>query len=148
MTKQEFEQKATELLDKCSDAVLTSVSEDGYPRSCMLGVVARDSYYQMYFTTGTSGTKVRHFKNNPKASVCYVSGPDTVTLTGEVTFITELAEKKKYWQNWMSEHFPPEGAESEEFCVIKFTGKEATFWIEQNFLRDEPIKEIPNEDCE
>lgn len=139
MTKQEFEKKALELLGNCNDAVLTSVSEDGYPRSCMLGVVGRDSYYEIFFTTGSSGTKVRHFKNNPKASVCYVAGPDSVTLTGEVTIVSELAEKKRFWQDWMVEHFPEDGAESEEFCVLKFTGKEATFWIEHNFLRDEPV---------
>lgn len=133
-----FEKKALELLKKCKDITLTSVSEEGYPRTCYLARIAYDSYYEVYVSTGKDGTKVRHFTKNPKASVCYRVDGNSVTLSGDVSFVTDLKTKKRFWAPWMEKFFP-DGAESEEFCVLKFTGTEATFWINHEFLRDYKI---------
>ncbi len=139
MTKQEFEDKAFEMLKKCNDAVLTTVSEDGYPRSCVLGVIGRDSYKDIFFSTGLDGTKVRHLKTNPKASVCFFLAPDSVTLSGTAEVIDDLSEKERLWTEWMRPYFP-NGVKDENFALIKFTGKTATFFIDGDFIRDEPIE--------
>lgn len=132
-----LEEKALELLKNCNDAVLTTMGENGYPRSCMLGVIGFDDYKTIYFSTGY-GTKARHLKSNSKASVCYVVGPDSVTLSGDAEIIDDIDEKKRVWHDWMINIFP-KGAEDENYCLIKFTGKEATFWINQVFERDKQI---------
>lgn len=139
MTINEFEAKAFEMAKKCGECVLSSITEEGYPRSCMLSMLNPENYYTMYFSTGLDGVKTRQFRKNSKASVCYVVGNDSVTLVGDVDFVTDIETKKKCWSDWMFEYFPG-GPATEEFCVLRFVGKEATFWIEHEFLRDEPVK--------
>lgn len=133
-----FQEEAGKIIEKCNDAVLTSVGEDGYPRSCFMGIMGYDSFSEIYFSTGANGTKVRHFKQNAYASVTYKDGADSVTLVGEVEIITDPAMKQRFWGDWMLEHFP-KGVNDYNYCLLKFTGTEATYWINHEFLRDEPI---------
>lgn len=41
--------------------------------------------------------KVTHFENNPKASVCCFRGGDSVTLIGNVSFVTDRETLKNFW---------------------------------------------------
>lgn len=134
----DFHAKALKILENCKDAVLTSVSPEGYPRTCYLSILGHDGFNKIYFSTGESGTKVEHFKLNNKSSVCYRDGADSVTLSGTVKIITDRDIKEKMWQDWMINYFAG-GICDKEYCLLEFTGEEATFWIEYNFLRNEKL---------
>lgn len=135
----DFQSEALKLIAECGDCTLTSVSEDGFPRTCFMGIMGYDSFSEVYISTGYEGTKVRHFKANNKASLAYRKDGDSVTLVGTVEFITDRAQKERFWFDWMYDHFP-NGVDDENYCLIKFTGKVATYWIQNQFLRDDPIK--------
>lgn len=134
MNRAELEIKAEELVSSLSDAVLTSVNEEGYPRSCFLGIIGHDSPWVLYFSTGYTGVKTAHFRANPKASVAYadIAKNNGVTLVGTAEITEELSVKERLWRDWMYEYFP-DGAGDENFCLIRFTAKEVTYWIEKNF---------------
>lgn len=74
--------KAENLLSKCNVCTVASVSENGYPRICVLMPLRTIGIKEFWFSTGASGTKVRHFKNNRKSGVTFYDGGDSVTLTG------------------------------------------------------------------
>lgn len=128
----ELKEKAAKLLESCSEVAVSSVNENGYPRVCVMTKLKSVGFSEIYFSTGTSGTKTRHFKNNPKSSACYYKDIDSVTIVGEVEIIDDTKVKEELWQDWLIDHFPG-GTADPEYCVLKFIGKEATIWIDGIF---------------
>ena len=128
-----IEEKALKLLEQCQEFVLCSVDENGYPRACVVSKLKHEGYTTLCCATGMSGVKTRHFQKNPKASVCYHNEQDSVTLVGSVCLVTDAQERAGLWQDWMYPHFP-EGIDDPEYCPLRFTAKEATLWIEGEFV--------------
>ncbi len=131
----EIEAKAARLLDSVSVAALTSINENGYPRTCVMGKAGNDGFSDIYFITSKRSAlngKATHFERNPKASVCYFSGRDSVTLIGSIEFITDRPTRERIWSE---EHrrFFPKGLDDPRFRLLKFHTIEATFWIEGKF---------------
>lgn len=129
MNKPELIKQAEELLAKCHICSVASVSEEGYPRICMLAKLKSEGIKQLWFSTGSSGTKVRHFKSNGKAGVTFYDGGDSVTLTGTMEIIEDASVKQDLWKEWaefLRNHFA--GADDPEYAVVKFTAKEATIF--------------------
>ena len=125
--------KAEKLLRKCNVCSVASVSEDGYPRICILMPLKSNSIKEFWFSTGASGTKVRHFKCNNKAGVTFYYGGDSVTLTGDMEIIADKTIKDSIWQDFLEKHFPNGGKEDPEYCVLHFVAKQATIYVEEEF---------------
>ncbi|MBQ2666995.1 MAG: pyridoxamine 5'-phosphate oxidase family protein [Clostridia bacterium] len=131
----ELEAKANVLLEKCSVAALTSVNEKGYPRTCVLSIAKAEGFSDLYFVTSKRSPisgKAVHFENNPKASVCYFLGGDSVTLIGTVEFIEDRAVQEAVW-NETDRRFFKKGIDDPKFRLLHFHTIEATFWIEGKF---------------
>lgn len=116
-------------------ATLTSINEKGYPRTCVMGKAENDGFKDIYFITSKRSAlsgKATHFEHNPKASVCYFSERNSVTLIGNVEFITDRNKQERIWSE---EHRPffPKGLDDPKFRLLKFHTIEATFWIDGKF---------------
>lgn len=132
---QEIEQKATALIEKCSVATLTSITEKGYPRTCVLSIAKAEGFSDIYFITSKRSHingKATHFETNPKSSVCYYTEGDSVTLIGNVEFIEDKKLQESVW-NETDRKFFKNGIYDPKFRLIKFHTLEATFWIEGKF---------------
>lgn len=130
MNKLELIKQAEELLAKCHVCSVASVSEEGYPRICILAQLKSNGIKELLFSTGASGTKVRHFKSNDRAGVTFYDGGDSVTLTGTMEIIEDTSIKQDLWKEWakfLCNHFT--GADDSEYCVLKFHAKEATIYV-------------------
>lgn len=126
-------EKAAKLIDGCAEVTLASVSEDGYPRPCVVSRIQSDGLNSFHAATGMMGTKVRHFKQNPKAGANFWDGKDNgVVLTGDVTIVEDMAIKRALWQDWFINHFPG-GVEDPNYALLRFDGREATLWIDGEF---------------
>ena len=97
-----------------------------------------EGYSTIYFSTGYVSAKTRHFKENPKSSVCYYSGTDSVALIGNIEIIEDKTLKHEVWQDWLFDHFPG-GPDGEEYCLMKFTAIEASIWIDWEFV---PVQKL------
>lgn len=131
----EIENKATKLLDSVNVATLTSINENGYPRTCLLRKVKNEGFMDIYFISSKRSKlngKVTHFENNSKASVCYFSNSDSVTLIGNVDFINDRKLKEEIWDE-LDRRFFKNGIDDPKFRLLKFHTIEATFWIEGKF---------------
>ena len=131
----EIEAKAEKLWDNVSVAALTSINENGYPRTCVMGKAGNNGFREIYFITSKRSKlngKATHFEHNSKASVCYFLGHDSVTLIGNVEFVEDRATQERIWSE---EHrrFFPKGLDDPKFRLLKFHTIEATFWIEGKF---------------
>ncbi|MCL2675756.1 MAG: pyridoxamine 5'-phosphate oxidase family protein [Firmicutes bacterium] len=125
--------EAEELLGKCMELAVSSITEDGYPRICVLVKVRAEGCKTIYFATGTSSKKVAHYKANPKAGVTFYNQFDSVAMLGKMSVLTDKAEKDSFWQDWMAPHFPDGGKDDPEFAVICFNAEEATIYIKHHF---------------
>lgn len=114
---------------------VASIDENGYPRPVAM-VKVKDEDGAIYVATGTSSAKTAHFKANPKAGISIVRGGDSIVYTGEMEIVEDEIIKRSLWGDWMLEHFPG-GMEDPEYCVLKFTPKSATYWIDNSFVKNE-----------
>lgn len=131
----ELEDKAIQLIKKCDVATLTSINEKGYPRTCLLSIAKADDFSDIYFVTSKRSQingKAVHFEANPKSSVCYFLGGDSVTLIGNVEFVDDRAIQESLW-NETDRKFFAKGIDDPKFRLLKFHTIEATFWIEGKF---------------
>ena len=131
----EIEKNADLLLKETHVMTLTSINEKGYPRTCCLSKAGDNGFREIYFITSKRSHlngKVTNFESNPKASVCYFSKGDSVTLIGEIDFVEDRELQEKMW-NESDRRFFSKGIADTKFRLLKFTTLEATFWIGGKF---------------
>ena len=129
----ELIKKAGKLLNVGSACSVSAITEKGYPRICILINIKNDGIKTLYFSTGTNSKKVHHYKENMKAGVTFYCGGDSVTLIGNMTILSDKAEKDALWQERMAKHFLNGGKDDPEYAIIKFTTEEATIYIDEEF---------------
>lgn len=127
----ELRAKSNAILEKRGVVTLASVDPEGYPRICVLSVLGDKEIGNILVSTGEKGTKAAHFRENPKASVCVFDERDSVTLMGEIEFVTDMKIKKEIFLDWMYQHFS--GPDDPNYCIIAFRPTIATVWIEGHF---------------
>ena len=71
----------------------------------------------------------KHYMKNSKAGVSYNNG---ISLVGEIEMVEDNSLKEELWQDWFIEHFP-KGVTDPNYCVLKFTSKEAVIYINEIF---------------
>lgn len=125
--------KAEKLLERCTVCAVSSVTKDGYPRIAILAQLKTDGIKKFYFSTATSSEKVKHYKQNSKAGVTFFNGGDSVSLTGEMQIVEDRQVKESLWQDWLGRHFANGGKDDPEYCILKFTAKKATIYVDQVF---------------
>lgn len=128
--------KAENLLAQCPVCTVASVSERGYPRICVLMPLQARGIKEFWFSTGASGTKIRHFKHNKKSGVTFYNGGDSVTLTGSMEIVSDKSVKDELWEkcgSFLEKHFPNGGKNDPEFCIIHFIANETTIYIDGEF---------------
>lgn len=130
-----IQEKAAQMVATTQIITVASIDENGYPRPVAM-IKLKDEDGAIYVSTGTSSAKTAHFKANPKAGISIVRGADSIVYTGEMEIVTDKAAKRSLWGDWMLDHFPG-GVEDPEYCVLKFTPKSATYWIDNAFVKDE-----------
>lgn len=125
--------KAAEMLAHSEEIMLASVNENGYPRICVLSKTKSEGIKKMWVSTGLCSTKVKHFTENPKASVCFYNQGNSVTLVGKVTVRVDQAIRTEMWQDWFINHYPG-GKEDPNYCILEFEAEEATLWVDREFV--------------
>lgn len=125
-------EKAGNLLNEVSILSLASINEDGYPRTCTITKLQSEGARKIYVCTGMDSKKTKHFRANPKASICYYKDSDSVILLGAVNIVECMELKKTMWQDWLFEHIPG-GVNDPNYCLLEFVSCEATMYIQGEF---------------
>lgn len=129
-----IEKKAAQIVAAAEVVTVASIDENGYPRPVAM-VKLKDENGGIYFSTGISTAKTAHFRANPKAGISIVAGENSVGYTGEMEIVTDMMVKQSLWDDWMLPHIPG-GVEDPNFCILKFTPKSSTYWIDNVFMKD------------
>lgn len=124
--------RAEIIMSNASVATIAKIDDKGYPRASTISNIKTDGVKTAWFSTGLRSSKVKFFMQNSKASVCYHEGGNNITLIGDIEILTDPELKKKLWLDWFINHFPG-GVTDPDYCILKFTTKEATFWIDNQY---------------
>lgn len=122
-------EKATHLLSPCKEVTLASVNADGFPRPVPLDKIHSLGCNEVWIMTAADSEKVADFRLNPKAGLSCSFYGDSV---GTVEIITDDETRKRMWQEYFINYFPG-GPADPNYVLIRFTGKEATIWINREF---------------
>jgi general stress protein 26 len=131
--------KTNKIIKNCDAAYLGVIDEDGCPHVSTVSVIKPKNMLEAYFSTGMNSNKIKRLLRDKRASVCFRAGGNNISLTGEAEILTDQVTKSYYWLEWFINHFP--GGETDpNYCIIKFTAKRASLWIDNEsaeFLIDE-----------
>lgn len=129
--KQELlESSAAKMLNECHNVTLASINEKGFPRICVITKRKATGFSEIYFETGKSSRKTKHFLACNKASVNYHNGSNSVTLLGYIEIVEDMDVKRDVWK---PDSFFKKGPEMPTYCVLQFRATQATFWINRKF---------------
>lgn len=126
MTKEEI----FEFIKKQRTSIISSVDEDGYPWSRALIQPRYIEGNSIYFASYTSSNKVKHYKNNSKASVYFFEkgrNYQGVMIKGNMEIINDYKVKEKLWLPFYYK-FYKKGVNDTEYCILKFTCDEAEWF--------------------
>ena len=82
-------------MGKCKIMLVSSVNENGYLRTFCVSKLKDAGLRDLVFVTSKRSEKrgkAKHFEANSKTSICFQDGEGSLTLVGEVNFITDRAE--------------------------------------------------------
>lgn len=140
-----IEEKAAKIVADAQIITLASIDENGYPRPVAMVKLKADKDV-IFVSTGTSSAKTAHFKACPKAGMSIVEGGNSIVYTGDIEIVTDEAVKRSLWGDWMTDHFPG-GMEDPEYCILKFTPKSYTYWIDNVFVKDQKYMNLFCQSC-
>lgn len=130
--KERFLKKAEEVLARCEEVTIASVNAEGFPRPVPMAIMKAIGCNEIWMSTGADSVKTIEFLANPKAGLCYSSNGDSVAFRGTVEIVTDDEARKEMWKDWMINHFPA-GPTDPNYVLLRFVGKDATIWIDNEF---------------
>jgi len=125
-------EKAAGLLEQCDEVTLATINSDGFPRPVPLRKIHSSGCNEIWVASDAASVKAKDLSLNPKAGASYYFYGDSVALRGTAEIIDDDKIRKEMWQDWMINHFP-KGAADPNYILIKFTGVEATIYIDGEF---------------
>jgi len=121
--------KANQIIKTCDAAYLGVIDGNGFPHVSTVSTIKPENVFEAYFATGMGANKTKRLLHDRRASVCYREGSNNITLVGEAEILTDQETKSQCWLDWFINHFP--GGETDpDYCIIKFTAKRASLWID------------------
>jgi len=122
-------EKANEMFKKSNTVHLGVVDEKGYPVVMSMSLINPETISEVFLSTTLNSNKAKNIQKNNKVSVCCNTKDNNITLVGEAEILTDQEAKSKCWQNWFIEVYPG-GKTDPNYCVIKFTTKRASLYID------------------
>ncbi|MCL2671677.1 MAG: pyridoxamine 5'-phosphate oxidase family protein [Clostridiales bacterium] len=123
-------ERANQIIRGCDTAYFGVIDENGCPHVSTVSPIHAATILETYFSTNLDGNKARRLLQDKRTSICFRAGNDNITLVGEAEICTDQATKDKFWIDWFIHHFPL-GDTDPNYCVIKFTTKRVSLWVDR-----------------
>ncbi len=148
MDETEAKRLSLRLMEISKAAYLTTIDKYGFPHTrAMTNLRNKDQNphltslfrdhedsYLIIFSTNTSSTKVKHVKENAKASV-YYSNPEKwqgVMFGGELEIVPDVELKQAIWEDGMEKYYPS-GYDDPDHTILRLRPRMAKGWDGQRF---------------
>lgn len=129
MTKEEIFQ----FIKKQKTAFISSIDENGYPVTRAMLCPREIEGNNIYFSTNTSSNKVKQYQENNKACIYFYERGrfkyQGVTMKGTMQVCTDQSTKDRIWR-FGDKLFYKQGVTDPDYCVLKFSIKEAEYYCD------------------
>lgn len=117
------------LVESARIAQVSSIDADGYPNNKAMLTLHHDDLFTHYFSTNYFSRRVRQFQANPRASVyfCDEGQFKGLLLVGQVEVLADHESKAKFWRPGFEIYYP-DGIDTENYCIYKFTAHRANYY--------------------
>lgn len=125
------------LIEKASLTRICDVDDEGYPiTKAMRKPREREGLRVFWFTTNTSSNKVKHFRENPKASIYFVDKRFFcgVSLSGTMEVLQTAQAKERIWRTGDTLYYRG-GVTDPDDCVLRFTATKGRYY--RNFKSED-----------
>ena len=122
-------EKANQIIKTCDAAYFGVIDEDGYPSVSTVSPTGVESIQEVFFTTNIGGNKEKRLRKNNRASICYRSGNDNITLVGDAEILADQETKSRFWQDWFIDHYPG-GQTDPNYIVVRLATKRVSLWVD------------------
>ena len=121
-------EKANQIIRTCDSACFGVIDENGYPSVSAVSTIKTENIFEIYFSTNIGSNKEKRLRQNNRASICFNSGGNNITLVGTAEIITDQDTKSRYWLDWFKYHYA--GGETDpNYVIVKFTTKRVSLWV-------------------
>ena len=122
-------EKANHIIKTCDAAYFGVIDENGYPSVSTVSPVSPENILEIFATTNIGGNKEKRLRNNSRASICFRSGNNNITLVGDAEIINDQETKSRCWQDWFINHYPG-GKTDPNYIVVKLKTKRISLWVD------------------
>ena len=122
-------ERANQIIKNYENVSFGVIDESGYPSVSTVLLIKPENISELYFSTNIGSNKEKRLQKNNKASICCCDGNHNITLVGEAEVLIDQETKSKYWEGCFIDHYPS-GETDPIYCVIKFTTKRVSLWID------------------
>lgn len=141
--KTEIKQEIISLVNNAKIAFVSSVDENNYPNTKGMLSLQHDGLFTHYFSTNLSARRSGQFLRNSRACVYFCDNTQFMglMLIGNVEVMTDREHKAMLWREGF-ECYYPDGIETEDYCVLKFTAEKGNYYhgLENNDFTQEEFE--------
>ncbi len=121
--------ESLELVECCTNAMVGSNGDDGYPNIKAMIKVEAEGIKTIWFSTNTSSKRVSQFKQNKKACVYFVNEDNYkgLMLVGDIEVLSDIESRKHLWSEGCEVYYPL-GIEDPDYSVLRFTAKWGNYY--------------------
>jgi general stress protein 26 len=143
MDLKEVKKLSLELMETSKALYLTTINSDGFPITrAMFNLRNKEQFpeffnffnsidneFEIYISTNTSSSKIKHIKENPKINAYYCDPEEFkgVMFGGLVRIIEDMNIKRKIWLDWWTKYYP-EGLEDPDYALLQLKPNLAQFY--------------------
>lgn len=124
----ETKQQIKNLIETAQVSCLGSVDKQGFPNIKAMMNIQRDGLFIHYFSTFLYAERTAQYLKNPKACIYLytLEDPKGIMLIGDMQVLTDKYHKQLLWRDGFEKYYP-EGIETENYCILKFTATHGDF---------------------
>lgn len=117
------------LVERAKVAYVSSVDENGFPNTKAMLSLQRDDLFTHYFSTNLSAKRTQRFMQNPKSCVYFCDQRffKGLMLVGNMEVLTDREHKAMLWRKGFEMYYP-DGIETQDYCVLKFTANTGNYY--------------------
>ena len=129
MLTEKIKKQIIKLVEGAKLAYVSSVDEDGFPNTKAMLSLQRDGLFTHYFSTNLSAKRTQRFMQNPKSCVYFCDQRffKGLMLVGNMEVLTDREHKAMLWRKGFERYYP-DGIETQDYCVLKFTSNSGNYY--------------------
>lgn len=122
-------EKANQVIKTCNTAYIGVIDENGCPSVSTMSPIKPENIFEVYFSTNLDANKTKRLLKDKRASVCFSTDKDNITLVGEAEILTDQETKSRMWLDWFSGIYL-QGETDPNYCIIKIATKRVSLWVD------------------